>query len=318
MKGYALLRQWIDEAEEIALVCHRSPDGDTVGSALALYAALHGVGKQVTVCCDDPLPKDLSALPNADIFGVQSPKTDFDLTIAVDIADPALAGDSYRYVESAKHSVCIDHHATHAKVAELDITFVCAANTQNVFDFLSAYYPQALDLDVATCIYTGLVTDSGGFSYSSVTQHTHDVAGKCLALGVDGAKICYEQLAKTPLNVLRMRAEAYHHAVFDYGGKVGVVVFSLDMLSRYGCSQEDLAGSLVDMMKADSVVIGISLAEAQPGRYRVSVRSKGEYSAAEVCETFGGGGHRNAAGCRLNGQEGIVIDMLLEAAGKQL
>ena len=169
MKDYQLLHQWIQEAKDVALVCHRQPDGDTVGSALALLAALTQLGKRVDVCCDDPIPKDLSALPNADIFAVRPPKAHYDLAIAVDVGDPSLAGDSYAVLSKATYSACIDHHGTHVKVAQLDIVKVCAANTQNVYDFLEAYYPDTISLEVATCIYTGLVTDSGGFSYSSVT-----------------------------------------------------------------------------------------------------------------------------------------------------
>lgn len=318
MKDYQLLYQWIQEAKDVALVCHRQPDGDTVGSALALLAALTQLGKRVDVCCDDPIPKDLSALPNADIFAVRPPKAHYDLAIALDVGDPSLAGDSYAVLSKATHSACIDHHGTHVTVAQLDIVKVCAANTQNVYDFLEAYYPDTISLEVATCIYTGLVTDSGGFSYSSVTPETHYIAGKCLAKGVDGEKICYEQLKRLSLSVLKLRSEAYSKALYEFDDRVGVVVYSKALLDKYGCTQEDLAGGLVEMMRADSILIGISLCEVAPKSYKISVRSKGTVSAAEICQTYGGGGHRNAAGCRLNGDEGIVIDMLLEAVGKQL
>ena len=318
MKDYQLLYQWIQEAEEIALICHRTPDGDTVGCALALFAALTKAGKNVTVCCDDPLPKDLSALPNADIFAVQRDKKDYDLALAVDVADPFLAGEAGKLLATSKHSACIDHHGTHTKTAELDVVHECAANTQNVFNFLAQFFPETLDLDVATCIYTGLVTDSGGFTYSSVTPETHFIAGKCLALGVDGEKICYEQLKRISLAYLRVRSESYSKALYEFGGKVGVVTFSADLMAKYGVTQEDLAGSLVEMMRADSIQIGIALSEVAPRSYKISLRSKGEISVADVARSFGGGGHRNAAGCRLNGDEGIVIDMLLEACAKQL
>ena len=149
-------------------------------------------------------------------------------------------------------------------------------------------------------------------------EHTHLVASKLVAYGIDNERICYEQLRKQSLKFIRARTEAYQKALFAFGNRVAIVVFSRAIMQKYCVTIEDLVGPLVEIMRAEEIVLAVSMVELDNERYKVSVRSKNPVSAAAVCNTFGGGGHFNAAGCQLNGSEGIVMDMLLEAIGKEL
>lgn len=312
------IKRLVDEANSIAIIAHTNPDGDTVGCALAMAQVLAKVGKMVGVVCDMPLPQDLSALPNAGIFGMWQPNKAYDLALAVDCSTLGMLGDSRHVLLQARHTACIDHHMMHDNFCEVDWVVANAANAENIYDFLAQYYMEYIDAVVAECLFTALVTDSGGFTHSSVTPHTHLVAAKCLEYGIDNEAICYAQLSRQSMRVLRMRTEAYSHALYEYNNRVAVVVFSRQLLAKYNADIADCAGALVDIMRADELVLAVSMIEFKPHQYKVSVRSKRDVSAAEVCQCFGGGGHRNAAGCRLNGDEGIVIDNLLEACAKVL
>lgn len=307
----------IAKANSIAIVCHTNPDGDTVGSALALYHAIIGTGKQVAVLCDSALPQNLSALTHADIFGVGEGKR-YDLAIAVDVSAPHMAGECYRVLREAGMSICIDHHSSHEKMAKLEWVQKAAANAELIYELLADCYADRLDVHSATHIYTALVTDTGGFSYDCVTAHTHTVAGACLALGAPGADICYLHLSKLPTRVVKMRSVAYSRALYEAQDRLVLVVFSRELLDKYNGTLEDMAGSLVDVMRGDTVQVGVALVEVSPRQYKVSIRSKGRVSAARIAESFGGGGHYNAAGCRLAGDEGIVLDRLIEAAWPEL
>ena len=306
------------EAHTIAVVSHTNPDGDTVGCALALVAVLNAAGKQAVSVCDTVLPPDLSALPYADIFAIGDIAARYDLAFCVDTASAAMLGEAVATVRNAKHSVCIDHHLNHDVLTECDWVVKRAANTENVYDYLHAFYAQYIDKSVAECLYTGLVTDSGGFSYAAVDEHTHQVAGALLAYGIDNERICYEQLRRQTLKFVRIRSEAYTKALYAYGGRVAIVTFSQSLMAKYGVTIADLGGALVEMMRAEEIVLAASIVEIERDRYKVSVRSKNPVSAAAVANTFGGGGHFNAAGCRLNGSEGVVIDMLLEAIDREM
>jgi phosphoesterase RecJ-like protein len=312
------INRYVQAARTIAVVSHANPDGDTVGSALALCAVLRAIGKEVVSVCSDHLPPDLSALPYADIFAKGDIDGTYDLAFCVDIASPRMLGDAVRTLKKARHTVCIDHHLNHDLYTDRDYVRESAANTENMYDFLSRFYPQYIDKQVAECLYTGLVTDSGGFSYASVTEHTHWVASKLVAFGIDNERICYEQLRRQSLKFIRARSAAYHKALFAFDNRVAIVVFSSELMRQYGVTVEDMVGPLVEMMRAEEIVLAVSMVELQPERYKVSVRSKNPVSAAAVCNAFGGGGHFNAAGCQLNGAEGIVIDMLLEVIAKEL
>lgn len=312
------IKRLVDKAKTVAVVSHVNPDGDTVGSALALVAVLRRVGKDVVSVCEHALPEDLSALPNADIFAKGDLDRVYDLAFCVDVASPNMLGQASRTVKAARHAVCIDHHLNHDLMTEVDYVVERAANTENMYDFFAEYYLSYIDKEVAECLYTGLVTDSGGFSYSSVDEHTHYVASKLLAYGVDNERICYEQLRKQSLKFIRARSEAYATALYAFGNRVAVIVFTRELMAKYGVTTADLVGPLVEIMRAEEIVLAVSMVEIDKERYKISVRSKKPVSASNVCNTFGGGGHFCAAGCQLNGSEGIVIDMLLEAIGKEL
>lgn len=308
----------VRHSRTIAVVSHTNPDGDTVGCGLALVLALRHAGFDAVSVCDCALPADLSALPGADIFGKGDLDRRYDLAFCVDCSTTSMLGLAQRTVSGAANSVCIDHHLDHDRFTRHDVVTIAAANTENVYEFLHAYFDQYIDKDVAECLFTGLVTDSGGFTYGSVTSHTHAVAAALLAYGVDNERVCYEQLRRLDLRFIRARSDAYAHALYAYGGRVAIVVFSCELMERYGLTLADMGGSLVEMMRADDIVIACSMVQTGDESYKVSVRSKNPYSAAAVANTYGGGGHFNAAGCRLTGAEGVVIDLLLEAIDKQM
>ena len=312
------IKHLIDHADTIAVIAHTNPDGDTVGCAIAMALVLAKLGKKASIACDMPLPSDLSALPNADIFGICHTAEPYDLALAVDCSTMGMLGESRILLQNALHTACIDHHMVHENFCEVDCVIDAAANAENIYDFLATYYAQYIDAAVAECLYTAIVTDSGGFTHSSVTPHTHSVAAACLAFGIDNERICYQQLKRQSLRILRMRTEAYNRAIYEFDNRVAVVVFSAELLAKYNADVADCGGALVDIMRAEEVLLAVGMIEFQPHQYKVSVRSKRDISAAEVCQTFGGGGHRNAAGCRLTGDEGIVIDNLLEACAKVL
>jgi len=306
------LADTVSAAKSIAIISHKNPDGDTVGCALALYSVLKD-GRSVHVFCEDSLPDKFLTLPYAKIFNAEKPAEKYDLAIAVDCGDEGRLGVMYEVFKSAKITVNIDHHKTNSRYADINLvepgTAACAMQIYKVCkDFTGGKIPK----DTATLLYTALYNDSGAFAFSSVTAETLSVAAELVKTGISPSEIAYAYFRKTAKKVFDLRIRALSKVKFYHDNRVGIMYFQRGDFAATGTDTTDTEGAVNTVLNIDEVEIAVTVADFESNQFKVSVRTKGDIDASELCGIFGGGGHKNAAGCRFFGVYEEVLDKLLK------
>ena len=285
------------EADNILLLAHQYPDGDTVGSNYALCLALRALGKQVRVLCGDPIPERYEYIT----AGVEMPDFTPDFICAVDVADPTLLGETVNATYGARVDLCIDHHSTN--VAYADATCVdadCAAAAmvvQRVIRLLGVEMTPA----IAACIYTGIATDSGCFKYANVDATAHRMAADCIEAGaptemINRVNFDIKSRARIELERLALKGIEFHHQ-----GRVAVMAITNEMIAHSGATENDLEGMTPIPRQIEGVWVGITLRQKADGNYKISVRTGHHADATIICALLGGGGHVRAAGCTVEG-----------------
>lgn len=284
--------------DNIMLITHISPDGDTLGSAFALYYSLIKMGKRVKIRCSDDLPVRFSYLYREYV------DNDFEAEyiVAVDVAALQLLGEKMARCGD-RVSLCIDHHPSNEMYAKM--TFLnhhVAANCELVYEILTILNVEITPL-IANCLYTGIATDSGCFKYSNTTAKTHSIASKLIECGAEHAEInrfLFDTKSKSRMAIEQRVLNAVEYYFHD---KVAVVTITKEMIEKSNADESELDGVSSIPRMIEGVEIGITIREKQEGSYKVSVRTSEGYDASVICARFGGGGHKRAAGCLINADE---------------
>jgi phosphoesterase RecJ-like protein len=306
------------EKNKIALICHINPDGDTVGSALALYAVLRKKGKSADIFCADAISEKLKYLPFSDRFNINRERR-YDAAVAVDCGDRGRMGVMAEVFDSADIKICVDHHKSNGLTC--DYTRVepeKASTAEIVYALIKAFDESALDKDSATAVYAGILTDTGMFSYPATAAETHRIAADLYGFGIDASDIAYNVLKKTAKKGFLLTHRALSRTRFFNGDRIGVVAFFLRDFEETGAGAGDTEGIVNSVQNIDGVYVAIALTEIDATHYRVSIRTKDPVDASDIAGVFGGGGHRLAAGCRLDGDIEDIVDKLVKAAGDLL
>lgn len=296
---------FIRQHRRFLLLCHVSPDGDALGSSLALGLALEAAGREWTAACDTVCyPHKYAFLPGADRVHVGTPVTPEPDTalIFVDCASADRAGLYASLLEEERPTLCIDHHITNPGCkgqgyAGVNYVEDCAAAGELVY-LLIRELGVPLTADMAACLYTALSTDTGNFAYDSVTKRTFCIMGALLEAGLDLPQynqllFRQERLAKT-----RLRARAVEHMTLYEENTVAVASLTLGEIEAAGGVSADCDGIIDTLRDIETVEAACFIRESTQG-LKVSLRSKGHLNVAELAGRFGGGGHVLAAGCTL-------------------
>ncbi len=283
------------EAEDILLLAHQYPDGDTLGSCCGLCLALQSLGKRVRIACNDAIPAKydyMLSLIKTEEFTPQ-------FICAVDVADSKLLGPNMQQYAD-KVDLCIDHHGTNVEYATaILLDDSCGAAAMLIFRLLPLL-GVALTKDIATCIYTGMVTDTGCFKYGNTTADTHLYAAKCMEVGVPYAminRLMFDTKSRARIELERL---ALAGISFHFKGRVAVMAITNQMIADSGATEDDLEGLPPLPRQIEGVWVGITLREQADGSYKVSMRTGEHANAAALCQLLGGGGHAAAAGCRID------------------
>jgi phosphoesterase RecJ-like protein len=287
----------IGAAPRIALACHLGPDGDALGSMLALTIALHARGIETVASWSEPfgVPKQYAFLPRQELC---RPPAEFpeapELMITFDAGSIERLGTLEPNARAAKQLVVVDHHASNDHFGTTNLIDAKAAASAVLTYELLHRLGVEIDRDIATCLYTGLVTDTGRFQYRNTTEEVHRIAGDLIARGVPHDDISRTIYDTHPLGYLKLAGIALERIrVSD--GIAWTWVTQRDMDAN-AVGQEDIEG-LIDLVRTvDSADVAAVLKEQPDGHYKVSMRSKGASNVGAVCEAFGGGGHALAAG----------------------
>lgn len=312
------LLELVQEADSIVILGHVRPDGDCVGSCLAVWNYLEEQypEKKVQVCLEKP-PVKFQYLKHFDsIIQEVQDGICYDLCICLDSGGRDRLGAFAVYLDTAKRSICLDHHITNTGYAQENVVRADASATCEVLcEFLEE---ERISRTVAECIYTGIIHDTNVFKNSNTSAHTMEIAGKMMEKGIDFGRIIDESFyRKTYLQNQIMGRAVLESVTFLDGRCIFSVVRKKDM-DFYGVDSSDLDGIVDQLRVTEGVECAIFLYETENHQYKVSMRSNQLVNVSKVAAFFGGGGHIRAAGCTMSGSVHDVINNLSGHIEQQL
>ncbi len=288
-----------------AVISHKNPDGDAIGSSLAVYLVLKKMGKDVIVVnpnAPDSLPENYSFLPGyGDIGSIGMVDDGVEVIVSVDVAEFSRCGLSQEQAEN-KVIVNIDHHDTNPCFGTTNLVDSGAGSVGCIlFDiFKSQGFP--IDRDVAVCLYTSILTDTGSFRYSSTTPETLRVSAELLEYGVDPWFVAYNVYETKSFSSVRLLSLALSTLELFHGGLVCFMYITKEMFEQTGTTPRDTEGFVNFARGIRGVEVGVLLREDEPEHFKVSMRSKGGIDVSRVALEFGGGvyvGRYRVVGCML-------------------
>jgi len=303
--------QLIEQKHCFMITSHIRPDGDGLGSGLALYWILKSLGKDAEVVLHDRVPPAYMVLPGSELVTVQDDLTGaYDAAFIIECSDvdrPGLPSLRNQFV------INIDHHSTTEPFGDINwIDSTSAAVGEMIYN-LSKALGVEVTKEIAECIYTALLTDTGSFHFSNTTERTLKIASELVRRGVEPARISQALYYSYPYSRIKLLGMVLSGIERDESGRVAWVTMDRDMMSEADASEEDADGIVNHALSVGDVEAVAFFKELSPGIYRVSLRSKGKTNVARIAETFGGGGHKNAAGCRIQGDFCDVKRQVIEA-----
>lgn len=295
--------QMIAEAERILFFLHVSPDGDSIGSTLGMVRTLRQAGKEAIIVGVDPVPRIYQFLPGWDSLFVpwQAVEGEWDLSCFLDCGDLARVGAAQAVVGKGKRTLNIDHHATNAAYGEYNyLDFSAAAVGELAYRLLRAMN-LPIDQESATCLYTSIVADTGGFRYDSTGPETHRIAAALLERGAKPYEVAQAIFENESLPRLALLAKALGTLQVDETGQIAWMQVTRTMMDEAGAGDDEIEGLVNYARSVQGVEVGLLFKEAPDGAIRASLRSRRTADVGAVALQFGGGGHARAAGCTLEG-----------------
>jgi phosphoesterase RecJ-like protein len=307
------IRNLIDNSERIVCVAHQGPDGDAVGSTTALASFLKKIGKKVEVILPNKVPEYLKFIPNtykvmdADNMLVLSEieMQKADLIFCLDFNQPHRVGKLEKIlVQSKAKKIMIDHHLHPNDFCDITISHPEVSSTcQLVYQFMAEINEELIySDDIMTSIYTGILTDTGSFRFSSVDAQTHRIAQKFIEHGFKHEKVHREIYDQNKLNRMQLMGYCIHQKLkIDSENKVGILTITSEELKRFNCQKSDTEGFVNMVLSIIGVEIALFIIE-QEKESKLSLRSVDNWHVNEIMnEFYAGGGHKNAAGGQFKG-----------------
>jgi len=295
----ARIRSEILARPRFLLTSHSRPDGDSIGSQLAMAYALAALGKEAIAVNADPAPPPLRAFPGvADIRIATHVEGDFDAAIIMecgDLARTGVAGLDRFFV------INIDHHPGNTGYGQINwFDAEAAACGEMVFDVIRAL-GVPLSPEMATHIYLAILTDTGSFHYSSISPRTFEICRDCLEAGVDPVLVARNVYDSNNMGRLKLFGAVLSAMQIDATGRIAIVYLDHEMAREAGGTYEDTEGLINLPLTVKEIQAVVFFKQDDGEHYRVSMRSKGDIDIGAVAKSFGGGGHKNAAGCSVSG-----------------
>ena len=296
----------VKDAETIAIAGHVNPDGDCTGSTLAMYNYLKHTGKTIDVYLE-PIGREFRDLPGADIIKNEAEDKVYDVFFMMDLGDIDRIGVVSKLFETAKKTICIDHHITSKGIADKNFILPTLSSTcEIVFEMMDV---ELITKDVATCLYTGIIHDTGVFHHSCTSKRTMEIAGELMAKGIDFAGIIDHNFYSRTYKQNQVLGRCLMESLLLWDG-VGIVSYVTQKeLDFYMVDNSDLGGIIDQLRLTEGVKVAIFIHEKEPHTYKVSMRSTvPDIDVSKVAAFFGGGGHKMAAGCTI--PSGKVHDVI--------
>ena len=300
--------RYLKKHNDYIILTHASPDGDTLGSAYALYYGLTEIGKRACVICPDVIPQKYDYFVSATNHIMRENAT----VIAVDVADKVLLGDLCEEFGDIV-DLNIDHHISNTKFAKnLLLDSDAAATAEIIFELLTILKVNINDV-TAKALYTGIATDTGSFKYSNVTAKTHIIAAMLYDYNIDASEINRLMFDTKSKNLLELEKQVLETAEFHFDDKCMLLCVTAEMQEQTGCSGTELESVAIISRSVDGVKAGLTIKQTDDDEFKISVRTYNPLNASEIGKKLGGGGHKGAAGATVKGTLNEVKEKALLA-----
>ncbi|CAH1056197.1 DHH family phosphoesterase [Paenibacillus pseudetheri] len=314
-------REFLLEHDDYLVVSHVQPDGDAVSSTLAVGWLLSCLGKKYTMLNEGPIPKRMEYLWHSDeIINMASsePPRQYSNVICVDCADFQRVGLTHRYFANDALILNIDHHPTNNGYGLVNLIKPDAAATAEIlFDLLKTFQIE-WDIDIATALYTGLLTDTGGFRYTNTSPKVMAAVSELLSYGVNGPELAETLLEEMTLPQIKILNKALNTLQLSPEGDIAWLYVTPEDMVECAAANEDLEGLVNYPRNIRGVEVGILFKVIHEHAVKVSLRSAGKVDVADLAQTFGGGGHTRAAGARIEATLETAIAQVLEEVRRHL
>ncbi|MFI3229183.1 MAG: bifunctional oligoribonuclease/PAP phosphatase NrnA [Bacillota bacterium] len=313
----------LHESDTIGLFMHINPDGDCIGSCLAFYKFLLNIGKTPYIFLEpnNKIKDNLQFLPNINVINEKlGTIRHLDLAIALDCGDAnRLGATAYKIFLKAEDTACIDHHEMSKPFVDaLVLEPKAASTTQILYKVLVEMDKSAMDKDIATCLMTGLSSDSGSLTYSSTSAESFAVAAELTKLGASIYEINRRLYKDTQMSTFKLTNRVLGNAQFFYDDALAIITFRKEDFESTGTNHTNTDGIINRLIDVVDVKLAITIAESEENTYKIGIRAKDGVNAGKFAAIFGGGGHFAASGCRLYGQYSDVLEKLIENAPSAL
>ena len=287
----------IKKANTIVILTHEHPDGDAIGSSLAMYMALKTLGKNPDLIIPE-FPRIYNFLPCADEIKSQSDVQNYDLAIAVDSATIKMLNGWSNYFEEASVKIVIDHHGTNTMYGDINFVNPDAPAAAQVLITIFESFGVEITKEIGSAILTGIITDTGGFQYQATTPETFEFASLLLKKGVNVSDI-YKKVMNTKSRAnFELRRRTIDRMEFIEDGKIAFTYITLQDEQDVNAESGDHEGIVEEGRAIEGVEVSVFVRETPKG-FKASLRSNGKVNVSDVCLMFGGGGHPYAAGCTI-------------------
>lgn len=305
--------RYLKKHNNYIILTHASPDGDTLGSAYALYYGLREINKCAMVICPDVIPKKYDYFATATTHISKENAT----VIAVDVADPRLLGSLQEQFGNII-DLNIDHHISNTKFAKnLYLDEKASATAECIFELLTKMKVNINDI-TAKAIYTGIATDTGCFKHSNVTEKTHIIASLLYEYNINAPEINRLMFDTKSKRLIELEKMVLETAEFHFDDKCMLLAVTEEMQRKTGCGGTELEGIAFISRSVEGVLAGITLKQIEKDEFKVSLRTFSPVDASAICKELGGGGHKGAAGATVKGSLEEVKEKVLAAVKNNL
>lgn len=308
------------QAKRILFFMHVSPDGDSIGSSLALVHALRKIGHEAVIVGVDPIPRIYQFLPDWDrwLLPWEQVEGEWDLSCFLDCGDLYRVGAALPAVAKGKSILNIDHHSTNTVFGDENWMDFSAAAVGELAYRLLKEMNLPIGPEEAISLYTSIVADTGGFRYSSTTAETHRIAAELLAIGVKPYEVAAQIFENETPGRLALLGRALAGLQVDPSGKLAWILLSRADLMETGATEQEAEGLVNWARSLNGVEVGVLLKETREGVIRAGLRSRFTVDVGAIAKQFGGGGHARASGCTMDGPLDQAAQRLLAAVREAL
>lgn len=300
---------------KVALICHVRPDGDSLGSALALKLAMDSLGISSEVVCGDPVPSRFFFLNSANLVK-DSISGEYSALIAIDCADITRLGVFGDAFLKHKNTYSIDHHISNTRYAKVNYVVDSASNAENIYQIIKQMCV-SVSQEIANLLAMGMVTDTGNFRHKNVTPQTLLFAGELVEKGADLNTIYYNMFSKQTKERAKLFGITMSKIRYFFDDRFAIASVLSEDIQKAGAKQDETEGFIDFIMGIDTVEVGACILETAKNKFKISFRSKG-VDVNGVASTFGGGGHVLASGCQIQGEYEEVVDKICFAVSRYL